>query len=157
MPQIIAYDTVVNTSYLQALASASGSTAGKAETPTYSQTAPAVSTFAKRAWAIEFETGKATFKPETAAMLDELLNQMSISGLAIQVSGHTDSIGSPSANLLLSKKRADAVRSWLQANAVSEFPDGRIRIRAFGDAQPIADNGSAEGRAKNRRVEFVKF
>ena len=153
MPEIVAYDTVVNTSYLQALASNAVLT--KAETPAFSQTAPAVSTFAKRAWALEFETGKASFKPETAAVLDELLNQLAISGLAIQITGHTDRIGSPSANLSLSKKRAEAVRDWLQANAASGFPEGRIRTRAFGDTQPIADNATADGRARNRRVEVA--
>lgn len=153
MPEIVAYDSVVNTSYLQALAA--NAVVGKAEVPAFSQTAPAVSTFAKRAWGIEFETGKASFKPESAAVLDELLNQMAISGLAIQISGHTDNVGASAANLQLSKKRADAVRSWLQANAASGFPEGRIRIRAFGDTQPLADNGTAEGRARNRRVEVA--
>ena len=80
---------------------------------------------------------------------------MAISGLAIQINGHTDNIGSASANLLLSKKRADAVREWLQANSASGFPEGRIRVRAFGDAQPVADNRLADGRAKNRRVEVA--
>lgn len=155
MPEIVAYDSVVNTSYLQALASTAGSVAIKADVPNFSQTAPAISTFAKRSWAIEFETGKATFKPEAMEVLDELLNQISISGLAIQVNGHTDSVGNASTNLQLSKRRADAVRAWLQANAPSGFPDGRIRTRAYGDAQPIADNRTAEGRAKNRRVEIA--
>ena len=155
MPEVIAYDSIVNTSYLQALVSASGSRLAKAETPSFSQTAPATSTFAKRAWAIEFETAKASFTPESSAVLEELLNQMSISGLAIQINGHTDNIGSASTNLLLSKKRADAVREWLQANSASGFPEGRIRVRAFGDAQPVADNRLADGRAKNRRVEVA--
>lgn len=153
MPEIVAYDTVVNTSYLQALAT--NAVVTKAEMPVFSQTAPALSTFAKRAWAIEFETGKASFKPETAAVLDDLLNQMSVSGLAIQISGHTDNVGGASANLMLSKKRADAVRGWLQANAASGFPEGRIRIRAFGDTQPLTDNATADGRARNRRVEVA--
>ena len=80
---------------------------------------------------------------------------IAVSGLAVQVNGHTDNVGSTTANLQLSRKRAEAVRAWLQANAESGFPEGRIRIRAFGDAQPLADNGSAEGRAKNRRVEIA--
>jgi outer membrane protein OmpA-like peptidoglycan-associated protein len=154
MPEIVAYDSVVNTSYLQALAALPG-THAKAETPTFNPSAPAVATFAKRGWAIEFETGKASFKPEATAVLEELLNQVSVSGLTIQISGHTDNVGSPSTNLQLSKKRAEAVRSWLEANAASEFPEGRVRVRAFGDTQPLADNGSADGRAKNRRVEVA--
>lgn len=155
MPEIVPYDTVVNTSYLQTIANASNVASIKADTPNFSQTAPAVATFAKRAWAIEFETGKASFEPESAAVLEELLNQISISGLAIQISGHTDNVGSPEANLQLSKKRAEAVRSWLQANAASGFPEGRIRVRAFGDTQPVAENTTSEGRAKNRRVDVA--
>ncbi|HEY8026870.1 MAG TPA: OmpA family protein [Burkholderiaceae bacterium] len=154
MPDIVAYDSVVNTSYLQALAALPGAHA-RAETPTFNAAAPAVATFAKRGWAIEFETGKASFKPEATAVLEELLNQVSITGLTIQISGHTDNVGSASTNLQLSKKRAEAVRSWLEANAASEFPEGRVRVRAFGDTQPLADNGSADGRAKNRRVEVA--
>jgi OOP family OmpA-OmpF porin len=155
MPDIVAYDTVVNTSYLQALANSSGAYAVKADVPSFSQAAPAISTFAKRSWAIEFETGKATFKPEAMPVLDELLNQLAVSGLAIQVNGHTDSIGNATSNLQLSKKRAEAVRTWLQTNAASGFPEGRIRVRAYGDAQPVADNSTSEGRAKNRRVDVA--
>ncbi|MES2300210.1 MAG: OmpA family protein [Pseudomonadota bacterium] len=154
MPDVVPYESVVNTSYLQALGTGLGANL-KADTPSFSQSAPAVATFAIRSWAIEFETGKATFKPDTAATLDELLNQMAVSGLAIQISGHTDNVGEPGSNLRLSKLRADAVRDWLQANAPSEFPDGRIRVRAFGDAQPVANNHSSEGRARNRRVDVA--
>jgi outer membrane protein OmpA-like peptidoglycan-associated protein len=155
MPTVIAYDKVVNTSYLKALALTAKTTTARADTPRFDQNAPALATFAKRNWAIEFETGKASFKPEAAEALEALLNQMAVSGLAIQISGHTDKIGNADANLTLSRKRADAVRNWLQANAASEFPEGRIRVRAFGDSQPIADNNSAEGRAHNRRVEVA--
>jgi outer membrane protein OmpA-like peptidoglycan-associated protein len=155
MPELVSYESVVNTSYLQALASAADASAAKADVPHFSQTAPAVATFAKRSWAIEFETGKAAFKPEAMPVLEELLNQIAVSGLAVQINGHTDSVGSPAANLQLSRKRAEAVRAWLQANAESGFPQGRIRVRAYGDTQPIADNDSAQGRAKNRRVEIA--
>ncbi len=155
MPEIIKYDSVVNTTYLQALAASGATALTKADTPTFSAVTPAVATFAKRSWAIEFETGKAAFKPEANAVLEELLNQIAVSGLAVQIGGHTDNVGSPSANLQLARQRADAVRDWLQANAASEFPAGRIRVRAFGDTQPVADNKTADGRAKNRRVDVA--
>jgi outer membrane protein OmpA-like peptidoglycan-associated protein len=154
MPQLVAYDSVVNTRYLQELAQVAKGT-GTAQLPSFASTAQVTGTFAKRAWEIEFETGKASFKPEAAAVLDDLLNQVAVSGLTIQINGHTDNIGSSAANLQLSKKRADAVRNWLETNAASEFPNGRIRVRAFGDTQPVADNHSGEGRAKNRRVEIA--
>jgi OOP family OmpA-OmpF porin len=155
MPELVAYDSVVNTSYLQALAASPAALGAKADTPAFNRAAPAVGTFAKRSWAIAFETGKATFAPEAADTLEELLNQMAISGLALQLSGHTDNVGASAANLRLSMQRAQAVRDWLQANAASGFPEGRIRVRAYGDTQPLADNGSAEGRARNRRVDVA--
>ena len=154
MPELVSYDAVVNTNYLQALAAAPGAHA-KADTPGFNTAAPAAGTFAKRNWAIEFETGKASFKPEAGPVLEDLLNQLSVSGLTIQISGHTDNVGNASSNLQLSKKRAEAVRDWLEANAASEFPEGRVRVRAYGDSQPVADNGSADGRARNRRVEVA--
>ncbi|MFJ2990430.1 OmpA family protein [Collimonas sp. NPDC087041] len=153
MPTILPYESYVNTKYLQDLAATT--TVTKADVTTYSATAPTVSTFATREWAIEFETGKASFKPQSTAVLEDLLNQMSISGLPIQLSGHTDNVGNSATNLALSKRRAEAVRDWLQANASSTFPEGRIRIRSYGDTQPVADNSTAEGRAKNRRVEVA--
>ena len=155
MPEVVSYDSVVNTAYLQALASSANTTAVKADVPSFSATAPAIATFAKRAWAIEFETGKASFKPEAMPVLEELLNQVSVSGLAVQINGYTDNVGSPAANLQLSRKRAEAVRAWLQTNAESGFPQGRVRVRAYGNTRPIADNDTAEGRAKNRRVEIA--
>ena len=156
MPELVAYDSVVDTSYLQALAAAGGAQAkAKAELPSFNAASPTAGTFARRNWAIEFETGKASFKPEAAPVLEDLLNQLSVSGLTIQISGHTDNVGSAGANLQLSKKRAEAVRDWLEANAASEFPEGRVRVRAYGDSQPVADNSSTEGRAKNRRVEVA--
>jgi len=155
MPELVAYDSVVNTSYLQALAANPAALGAKADTPRFDSAAPAVGTFAKRSWAIAFDTGKSTFAPEAADTLEELLNQMAVSGLALQLSGHTDNVGASAANLRLSMQRAQAVRDWLQANAASGFPEGRIRVRAYGDSQPVADNGRADGRARNRRVDVA--
>ena len=78
-----------------------------------------------------------------------------MSGLAVQVSGHTDNVGDPSSNLALSKRRAEAVSAWLQANASSSFPKERVRTRAYGDQQPVAANDTAQGRAQNRRVDIA--
>ncbi len=68
------------------------------------------------------------------------------------VEGHTDSQGQASFNLDLSQKRADAVRTYLVSRGISS---DRITAQGFGLSRPIADNGSAEGRANNRRVEIV--
>lgn len=156
MPELITYEQVVNTSYVQALAAgATAAAAARPDTPVFTPNAPATSTFAKRSWAIEFDTGKATFRPEAIPVLEQMIDQITVSGLAVQIAGHTDNVGDPAANLALSKRRAEAISVWLQANAPSSFPKERLRTRAYGDQQPVADNRSAEGRAKNRRVEVA--
>ncbi|KEY57254.1 OmpA family protein [Serratia sp. DD3] len=151
MPDLVPYNQVVNTTYLQSVA-ASAKTTTAAETPSFRAEAPVQHVVTKKSWSLEFDTGKATFLPQSIAVMEELLNQISVSGLSIIIEGHTDNVGNSNANLLLSRKRAEAIKSWLEVNAPSSFPEGRVRIRAYGDAQPIADNATAEGRAKNRRV-----
>ena len=154
LPAVIDYNKVVNTSYLQSLlGKAQGSV--EAAKPVFNQAAQVTGTFAKRTYAIEFETGKATFTPAAVTTLNELLDQLSISGLTVQVNGHTDNIGNPTGNLELSKKRAEAVKGWLAANASSSFPTDRLRARGYGDTQPTAANTDNAGRAKNRRVEVL--
>jgi OOP family OmpA-OmpF porin len=156
MPVVLPYEQVVNASYVQSLASeATGAASARPATPVFNAHAPATSTFAKRSWAIEFDTGKATFRPQAIPVLDAMLDQVAVSGLVVQVSGHTDNVGDPASNLALSKRRAEAVSTWLQANASSSFPKERVRTRAYGDQQPVAANDSAEGRARNRRVDIA--
>jgi len=156
MPAVPAYESVVNSSYVQAIASNdTAAAAARPATPAFEPNAPATSTFAKRSWAIEFDTGKASFRPETIPVLEQMIDQVAVSGLAVQISGHTDNVGDPAANLALSKRRAEAVSAWLQANSSSSFPKERVRTRAYGDQQPVAANTTAEGRAKNRRVDIA--
>lgn len=154
MPEVLAYDKVVNTRYLQALASGSvTAAAARPDVPAFTQNAPATSTFSKRSWAVEFDSGKATFRPEAIPVLEQMIDQITVSGLAVQITGHTDNVGDSTSNLALAKRRAEAISQWLQANATSSFPKERLRTRAYGDQQPVADNSTAEGRAKNRRVD----
>ena len=156
MPQVLPYESVVDAGYVQALAAeATAAAQARPATPVFDAHAPATSTFAKRSWAIEFDTGKATFRPEAMPVLDAMLDQVAVSGLTVQVSGHTDNVGDPSSNLALSRRRAEAVGAWLQANASSSFPKERVRTRAYGDQQPVASNATADGRARNRRVDIA--
>lgn len=111
--------------------------------------------FAKKNYSIEFDNGKASFTPAATVVLEDLLNQVSVSGLSLQINGHTDNVGNSGSNLTLSKRRAEAVKDWLMSNAGSTFPSERVKTRAFGDAQPVADNNTAAGKAKNRRVEII--
>ncbi|CAE6869293.1 putative lipoprotein YiaD [Paraburkholderia aspalathi] len=71
----------------------------------------------------------------------------------ILVAGYTDNVGNPDSNLKLSVARAGAVRDWLVE--ISGMPVTRFAIQGYGDTRPIADNDSADGRARNRRVEIT--
>ncbi|HEY8714481.1 MAG TPA: OmpA family protein [Candidatus Acidoferrum sp.] len=73
--------------------------------------------------------------------------------LKLKVEGHTDNQGNAAANQALSERRAQAVVAWLTAHGVQA---SRLSAEGLGQTKPVADNGSEEGRAKNRRVELVK-
>ncbi|MCA9717291.1 MAG: OmpA family protein, partial [Myxococcales bacterium] len=72
--------------------------------------------------------------------------------IRIEISGHTDSIGDPEYNKDLSRRRAEAVKSYLVENGIA--PD-RVETRGAGMDEPVASNQTAAGRAKNRRIEFT--
>jgi outer membrane protein OmpA-like peptidoglycan-associated protein len=100
-----------------------------------------------------FASGKYTLLPIAASKLDEVARALSEQGYKdILVEGHTDARGSDSANLLLSERRAEAVRSHLVSRGITST---KIRSVGIGESRPIASNDSADGRANNRRVELV--
>jgi outer membrane protein OmpA-like peptidoglycan-associated protein len=72
----------------------------------------------------------------------------------IEVAGHTDSAGKQAYNLDLSKRRASSVRNYLVSRGIA---GSRIEVKGYGPAHPVADNATAEGRAKNRRVELKRI
>ncbi|MFK7952172.1 MAG: OmpA family protein, partial [Ekhidna sp.] len=99
-----------------------------------------------------FLSGKDVLTEESKPKLDhvaEILNAHPT--YKIKVSGYTDSSGNEASNLVLSKKRATAVKNYLITDDVAA---NRIIADGFGVANPVADNSTREGRAKNRRVEF---
>jgi OmpA-OmpF porin, OOP family len=101
---------------------------------------------------IEFERGKDILLPESFSELDNVYKMLSEhSKMAIQLEGHTDNSGSSDANLKLSEKRVNAVRSYLVEKGIKK---GRIEVKAYGGAKPVASNATEEGRVKNRRVEI---
>lgn len=140
------YDTVVDTSYLQALLASSTALAAP-QTPSFG--GQTNGTFASKPYNIEFETGKATFTPKAVAVLNDLLNNAAITNLNVQINGHTDKRGDPTSNLALSKARAEAVKQFLMTNAPKNFPAERVVTRGFGDTVPVGTD------AQNRRVEIL--
>lgn len=116
-------------------------------------TPPAVITIALDA-SVLFDTGKAMLKPEARQTLHEAAERVKkFSGAAVLVSGHTDTVGSDASNQALSERRAAAVKDYFVG---SEGIDaGALATRGFGSTQPVADNGTDAGRARNRRVDVV--
>lgn len=102
---------------------------------------------------LEFETGKDIIKESSLPSLTELavlLDKKPNWGLKIE--GHTDNVGKPAKNLLLSKKRAESVRNYLKEKGIDA---SRFDVKWFGHTKPIDSNKTPEGRQKNRRVEMT--
>jgi hypothetical protein len=105
-------------------------------------------------YAITFETGKADLKPESQVEINRMAKLMAENpDLQFEVQGHCDSTGSDAVNDPLSQKRAEAIVAALVEKGIAET---RLTAVGKGSHSPIASNSSEEGRAKNRRVEFVK-
>ena len=99
-----------------------------------------------------FDFDKSVLKPEGRAKLDDLVGKMAGLNLEVIIAvGHTDSVGSDAYNQKLSIRRSEAVKSYLVSKGVEK---NRVYTEGKGEKQPVADNKSAEGRAKNRRVEI---
>lgn len=102
---------------------------------------------------IFFDAGRYNLKPESGAELDEVVQLMKDNPtLKIQINGHTDNSGKTAENIVLSDNRAKAVTTYLVARGIAA---ARLSSKGWGDTQPVADNGSPEGRAKNRRTELT--
>ena len=103
---------------------------------------------------ILFETGKATLKAESMDEIKKVAEYMKANPSArFEVQGHTDNVGSDKTNDPLSQQRAEAVVKALEEQGVDPF---NLRPVGKGSHEPVADNSTDEGRAKNRRVEFIK-
>ncbi|MDN4052515.1 OmpA family protein [Massilia sp. YIM B02763] len=99
-----------------------------------------------------FDFDKAVLKPAGQASLDDLVSKLKDINLEVIIAvGHTDSVGTDAYNQKLSVRRAEAVKAYLQGKGVES---SRIYTEGKGESQPVADNKTAEGRAKNRRVEI---
>ncbi|WP_163515271.1 OmpA family protein [Gelidibacter japonicus] len=104
---------------------------------------------------INFETGKSAIKSDSENIVEELYQMMNENPeLNILVEGHTDNVGNKASNQSLSEKRATGLKTALVTKGISS---SKIETVGFGQDQPLADNSTDEGRAKNRRIEIKKI
>ena len=102
---------------------------------------------------IIFDLNKATIKPEFYPILDETVSVLQKNkNKQVVIEGHTCSLGTESYNLKLSEKRAESVKKYLVNKGVNA---ASLSTRGYGEASPVADNKTKEGRRMNRRVEFI--
>jgi OOP family OmpA-OmpF porin len=102
---------------------------------------------------LNFGTDSAEFDAQAREQLDEAVSVLKLSPeMRVRVEGHTDSRGSESHNQRLSEKRANAVMQYLIGQGINA---GRLESRGYGESSPIASNDTAEGQARNRRVDFA--
>ena len=148
-------------------------TAAFNELPTYEQTAILVKEMAQEmsasaqamsdaiaksgkldVYGITFATGQARITPASDQVLTDLLAVLTANpDWRLQIQGHTDNVGDKAANMKLSAMRAAAVATWLSLKGIDS---GRLAVQGYGDTQPVADNTTEDGRARNRRVVLVK-
>ncbi len=104
---------------------------------------------------INFDVNKSTIKPESMGTLNMIVQIMKDNpDIRFDVEGYTDNSGDPASNLTLSQNRADAVKTQLISMGVNA---SRLTSKGYGDTKPISDNNTPEGKANNRRVEFIKI
>jgi len=104
---------------------------------------------------IKFDVNKATIKSESMGTINYVYTMMKDNPeLNFSVEGHTDSDGDNSLNQSLSDQRAKAVMNQLISMGIAE---NRLKYKGWGETKPMSDNNTPEGKANNRRVEFVKF
>ncbi len=114
--------------------------------------APAAATKVTYAADAFFDFDKSVLKPEGKAKLDDLVGKVKGINLEVIIAvGHTDSIGTDAYNQKLSVRRAEAVKAYLVSKGIEK---NRVYTEGKGEKQPVADNKTAAGRAKNRRVEI---
>jgi len=104
---------------------------------------------------VTFRTGSAELLPEAVAKLEDVVRTLRDNpGIEVEISGHTDNTGSRQKNIDLSLARADAVKTYLVGRGIEA---SRLRVMGYGPDRPVAPNSTAEGRMKNRRIEFTRI
>jgi peptidoglycan-associated lipoprotein len=102
---------------------------------------------------VHFDFDRYNLRPEALAILDDAAMKLQANpDLNVMIEGHCDSIGTIEYNLALGERRANAARDYLIGRGVAAT---RLRTVSYGEERPIADNGTAEGRAMNRRAHLM--
>ena len=103
---------------------------------------------------INFDVDKATLRPESMGTLNQIKAVLVANpDLKFEIDGHTDNTGASAHNVILSQHRADAVKDQLVSMGIDA---SRLTTKGFGDTKPMTSNDTPEGKANNRRVEFVR-
>jgi len=104
---------------------------------------------------VNFDTGKATIRPESFQRLDGIVEYMAHrTSVRIEISGHTDNVGNKKTNKTLSDKRAKACRDYVISKGIDA---SRIEAVGYGDERPVASNDTEDGRQQNRRIEATEL
>ena len=136
----------------RAAAAPAAAPAAAAPAPAPAAPAPTVATKVTFAADAFFDFNKSVVKPEGKAKLDDLVGKIKGINLEVIIAvGHTDSVGGDAYNQKLSVRRSEAVKAYLVSKGIEK---NRVYTEGKGEKQPVADNKTAEGRAKNRRVEI---
>lgn len=155
MPAYPPFEEVMNTTYLNKVRNEIGAT-----------TAPTIAKFqagseitqvvGRKGYSVEFASGSAELTGRGIATLEQIAADYSMAfEMKLSFIGHTDSDGDEYYNQKLSENRAAACRDWLYRKYPVNFPVSRMNIEGRGETQPIADNNTVAGKAKNRRVEII--
>jgi outer membrane protein OmpA-like peptidoglycan-associated protein len=150
---------VLNTSYVQGVKSLNTLPTDNAEDLSVKNTAAPMKIEGRRDYSIQFASGSATILPVSYSVLDQLADEIEITKYGVALHGHTDAAKwtgltpeqSAEKNMTLSQARASAVEAYLRKKGLTNV----IRSYPHGQEEPVADNASEAGRAKNRRVQVV--
>ena len=152
MPTYPSTKEILDTQYVAAVAAKNVLPTNNAENLIVTKSTKSMSSIeGRRNYSIQFSSGSATILPASFPVLNQLADDIVITKYAVAAHGHTDNTGTPDGNMALSQARADSVAAYLKNKGVTNI----IRTYAHGQEEPLASNATADGKAKNRRVEIV--
>jgi len=151
-PSVPPIGKILNTSYVAGVRDLGVLSTDNAEAVITTQSsAPMKSIEGKRNYSIQFAVGSAQILPASFTTMNQLVDDIIITNYAVAAHGHTDDTGTADGNMTLSQSRAESVAAYLKQRGVKNV----IRSYAHGQEEPLAPNSTAEGKAKNRRVQIV--